>query len=112
MMEAVTPSLPSPRTTCSETSPTPFGFFWELVSGNTDLVSFAGFERAVLTDSPQVFGGEHVFESLEAQADQARVFTRGMHGTGMGPAFAWPERSTSPATISYSMSEGAREHTR
>jgi hypothetical protein len=37
-----------------------------------------------------VHGGD-VFKTLEAQAEQARVFTRGMHGASIGPALAWPE---------------------
>lgn len=74
-----------------DTSSTYFGFVWDLVSDNPDLVSFAGFEQAVLTDSSQVHGGEDVFESFEQQAERARAFTRGMHGLSMGSGLAWPE---------------------
>jgi hypothetical protein len=73
-----------------ETSPTYFGFFLDL-SANPELLSFAGLERAVRTDSSQASGGEDIFESLEKQADQARAFTRGMHGMSMGPALEWPD---------------------
>lgn len=73
-----------------ESSPTYFGFFWDLVSENSDVCSFEGLEKAVRTDAAQVFGGEHVFESLEGQAERAKSFTRGMHGISMGPGLAWP----------------------
>jgi hypothetical protein len=74
-----------------ERSPTYMGFLWDLTSDNKDVVSFAGLEKAVLTDSAQVFGGANLFESLEAQAERAKAFTRGMHGASMAPGLAWPE---------------------
>jgi hypothetical protein len=74
-----------------ETSPTYFGFHFDLLASASELFSLASLERAVRTDSSQVFGGEEVFVSLEQQAEQAQVFTRGMHGISMGPALAWPD---------------------
>jgi hypothetical protein len=75
-----------------ETSPTYFGFFLDLLGSNTELVSFAGLERAVLTDSAQAFGGDgHLFASPEVQAEQARAFTRGMHSISIGAALVWPD---------------------
>jgi O-methyltransferase/methyltransferase family protein len=74
-----------------ERSPTYFGFFWDLISDNPDVVSFAGLEKAVLTDAAQVRGGGDVFESLDADAEAGKAFTRGMHGISMGPGLAWPE---------------------
>jgi hypothetical protein len=75
-----------------ETSPTYFGFFLDLLGGNTELVSFAGLERAVLTDSAQAFGSnDHLFTSPEVQAEQARAFTHGMHSISIAAGLAWPD---------------------
>jgi O-methyltransferase domain len=75
-----------------ETSPTYCGFVWDVVVDNfDDGLSYPSLERAVLTDSSQIFGGEHTFQSMEEQADRARAFTRGMHSMSMGPGLAWPE---------------------
>jgi hypothetical protein len=75
-----------------ETSPTYFGFFLDLLGGNTELVSFAGLERAVMTDSAQAFGNDdHLFASPDVQAEQARAFTRGMHGISIAAGLAWPD---------------------
>jgi ribosomal protein RSM22 (predicted rRNA methylase) len=53
--------------------------------------SYDPVERAVRTDAQQVFQGEHVFQTLEDQAEMARAFTRAMHSISVGPARAWPE---------------------
>ena len=75
-----------------ETSPTYFGFFWDLLIGNADNhLSFSSVERAVLTDAQQVAEGEHVFQSVAEQAEMARAFTRAMHSASNGPPLAWPE---------------------
>jgi O-methyltransferase domain/Dimerisation domain len=74
-----------------DTSPTYFGGYWDLVIDNYEVCSYAGIEKALLTDSPQVFGGEEVFQSLEDQAALAQAFTRGMHSISMAPGWAWPE---------------------
>lgn len=74
-----------------EGSPAYFGFFWDLVIDNYQVCSFASLEKAVLTDSAQVYGGGDIFKSHEEQAELARAFTRGMHSISMAPASAWPE---------------------
>ena len=74
-----------------ETSPTYFGFFWDLLIANADNnLSFSSAERAVLTDAQQVVQDEHVFHTLAEQADMARAFTRGMHSGSVAPGLAWP----------------------
>jgi len=75
-----------------ETSPTYFGFIWDLLIDNADNnLSFSSIERALLTDAQQVVQGEHVFQTVAEQAAMARAFTRGMHSLSVGPALAWPE---------------------
>ena len=75
-----------------ETSPTYFGFFWDLAIGVADNnLSFSSVERAVLTDAQQVTQGEHVFQTVAEQAEMARTFTRAMHSLSVGPGLAWPE---------------------
>jgi len=75
-----------------ETSPTYFGFFWDLLIGVADSnLSFSSMERGVLTDALQVAPGEHVFQSVAEQAEMARGFTRAMHSISVGPGLAWPE---------------------
>ena len=60
-----------------ETSPLYFGGYWDLIIDNYEVCSYAGIEKAMLTDSPQVFGGEEVFQSLEQQAALAQGFHSG-----------------------------------
>jgi hypothetical protein len=48
-------------------------------------------EKAILTDTPQIYGSGDLFKSHEEQAELARTFTRAMHSSSMGPALAWPE---------------------
>lgn len=74
-----------------ERSPTYFGFFWDLIINNYQVCSFVSLEKAVLTDSPQAYGGGDIFKSHEEQAEVARAFTRGMHSISMAPARVWPE---------------------
>ncbi len=74
-----------------ESSPTFFGGFLDLWSSTYSVYSFENLKKAVLTDSPQVYGGEDWIKSHEEQDALARVFTRGMHGHSVAPAMAWPE---------------------
>jgi O-methyltransferase/methyltransferase family protein len=74
-----------------ETSPTYFGFYWDLIIDNYPVCSFASLEKAVLTDSASAYGGGDIFEAHEEQAELARSFTRGMHSISMASALAWPE---------------------
>ena len=74
-----------------ESSPSYFGFFWDLVINNYEVCSFASLEKAIRTDAPQVYGGKDIFKSHEEQAELARVFTRGMHSISMSSAFTWPD---------------------
>jgi hypothetical protein len=73
-----------------ETSPAYFGFFWD-IGIDQDGYSYGPVEQAVRTDAQQVFQGEHVFKTLEEQAEMARAFTRAMHSISVGPALAWPD---------------------
>ena len=76
-----------------EGSSTYFGGFLDLLIAidSSGGLSVEAFKKAVLTNSPQIFGGGDLFKSLEEQAALAREFTRGMHGHSMGAALAWPE---------------------
>jgi hypothetical protein len=75
-----------------ETSATYSGFVWDVVIDNfDDGLSYPSLQRAVLTNSSQIFGGEHTFQSMEEQEERARAFTRGMHSISMGPGLAWPD---------------------
>jgi hypothetical protein len=76
-----------------EGSPTYFGGFLDIfiaidASGGSSIASL---KKAVLTNSPQLFGGGDLFKSLEEQAALARGFTVAMHGHSMGAALAWPD---------------------
>jgi len=75
-----------------DTSPTYCGPLWDLEIDNVnDGFSYGPIERAVQTDAQQVFQGEHVFKTLEEQAEMAQAFTRAMHSISVGPALAWPD---------------------
>ena len=70
-----------------ESSPTYMGFFLDL-----SLVgdhSYSAFDRAVGSDSSQ--RPDQDFASFEQHAEQASVFTRGMHSVSVASALVWPE---------------------
>jgi SAM-dependent methyltransferase len=73
-----------------EKSPSYFGFFWDMMIDNSEVFSYTSLERAVLTNSPQAYGGGDIYKSHEEQAELARRFTRGMHSMSMTLASAWP----------------------
>jgi len=73
-------------------SPTYFGGELDLTIALSSVWSLESLEKAVLTDTPQIYGGgREMFKSHKEQAELARTFTRAMHSTSMGPALAWPE---------------------
>jgi len=74
-----------------EKSPNYFGFFWDLMIDNYQVCSFSTLEKAILTDSPQVYGGGDIFKSHEEQIELLHRFTRGMHSISITSAFVWPE---------------------
>jgi len=74
-----------------EKSPNYFGFFWDLMIDNYQVCSFSTLEKAILTDSPQVYGGGDIFKSHEEQIELLHRFTRGMHSFSITAAFVWPE---------------------
>jgi hypothetical protein len=74
-----------------ETSPTYCGSWWDIAIDNvSDGFSYGPVEQAIRADAQQVFQGEHVFQTLEEQANMARAFTRAMHSISVGPALGWP----------------------
>lgn len=73
-----------------ESSQTYFGNYLDLMINNYSVCSIESLEKAVKTDSPQVYGGHEVFHSHEEQTELARSFTRAMHSISMGPALSWP----------------------
>jgi hypothetical protein len=74
-----------------ESSPTYFGGELDLTIANASVWSLESLEKAVRSDTPQIYGSGELFKSHEEQAELARTFTRGMHSVSMGPALAWPE---------------------
>lgn len=73
-----------------ETSPCYFGYFWDMMIDNDQIHSFASLKRAVLTDTPQVYGGSGVYQSREDQVELVRRFTRAMYSFSITSAFHWP----------------------
>ncbi|HTW89759.1 MAG TPA: methyltransferase [Candidatus Binataceae bacterium] len=71
-------------------SPTYFGGIFDLTAMNSNVWSFEGVRKAVLTNSPQAYGGADIFDYREIPAEQARNFTRAMHSQGMASALKWP----------------------
>ncbi len=74
-----------------ETSPAYFGGFLDMLTANDSIMSFDSLKKAVTENTAQVYGGDDLFQSHEAQAALARAFTLGMHGHSAGAAFRWPE---------------------
>ena len=75
-----------------EGSATYFGGYFDMIIQNRAVYSFESLKRAVLTDGPQLYGGEDVFTSHQERDDRVRTYTRAMHGTSMAAALAWPQR--------------------
>ncbi len=74
-----------------ESSPTYFGGELDLTIANAAVWSLESLEKAVRTDTPQIYGTGDLFKPHEEEAELARTFTRGMHSISMGPALAWPD---------------------
>lgn len=74
-----------------EKSPNYFGFFWDLMIENIKVSSFENLEKAILTDSPQVYGGGDLYKTHEEQTKLVDRFTCGMHSISMNSALIWPE---------------------
>jgi hypothetical protein len=74
-----------------KSSPSYFGFFWDLIIDNDQVHSFANLEKAVLTDTPQAYWGTDIYNSHDKQAEMVRRFTRGMYSFSIAAAFHWPE---------------------
>lgn len=75
-----------------DSSPTYFGGELDLTIANASVWSLESLEKAVRTDTAQVYGGgREMFQSHAEQAELARAFTRAVHSTSMGPALAWPD---------------------
>ncbi len=74
-----------------ETSANYFGFFWDLMIDNYQVCSFSSLEKAMLTDSPQAYGGGDIFKTHEEQVELLHRFTRGMHSISATSALVWPE---------------------
>ena len=51
-----------------EKSPSYFGFFWDMMIDNSQVFSYASLEQAVLTNSPQAYGGGDIYEIAAAYA--------------------------------------------
>lgn len=74
-----------------ESSPTYFGGYFDMMIRNYSMYAFASLKAAVLTDAPQLYGGEEAFQSHQEREDRARTYTRAMHSASMAAALAWPE---------------------
>jgi hypothetical protein len=74
-----------------ESSSTYFGGYFDMMIRNYSMYSFESLKAAVLTDTPQLYGGEEAFKSHQERDDRVRTYTRAMHGTSMAAALAWPE---------------------
>jgi predicted O-methyltransferase YrrM len=75
-----------------ESSPVYFGGFLDYTLANRSVLTFDALKQAVLTNSPQLYGGEDIYKSHEEREDAARAFTRMMHSHSMADAIAWPDK--------------------
>lgn len=72
-------------------NPSYFGYMWDLMIENDQVHSFRSLEKAVRTDTPQVYGGTEIYHPEEVQAELIRRFTRSMYSMSITSAFYWPE---------------------
>lgn len=73
-----------------EDSPSYFGYLWDLVIDNYQVCSYPSIEKAILTNSPQIYGGGDIYKSHEEQIELLHRFTAGMHSMSMASALYWP----------------------
>ncbi|MBL8496414.1 methyltransferase [Nitrosomonas sp. JL21] len=73
-----------------ESSPNYFGFFWDMMMDNYQVSSIASLEQAIVTDKPQVYGGNNLFKTHEEQIVLLQRFTAGMHSISITSALVWP----------------------
>jgi len=74
-----------------EGKPAYFGPYLDLTIANSSVYSLESLEKALFTDAQQVYGGgREMFTVHDEQAELARVFTRSMHASSMGPGLSWP----------------------
>ncbi|HXE98250.1 MAG TPA: methyltransferase [Dongiaceae bacterium] len=75
-----------------ESSPVYFGGFLDYTLANRSVLTFDSLKKAVLTNSPQIYGGEDIYKSHEERGEAARSFTRMMHSHSMADALVWPDK--------------------
>jgi hypothetical protein len=75
-----------------ESSPVYFGGFLDYTLANRTVLTFDTLKQAVLTNSPQIYGGEDIYKSHEERGEAARAFTRMMHSHSMAEALVWPDK--------------------
>lgn len=75
-----------------ESSPVYFGGFLDYTLANRSVLTFDTLKKAVLTNAPQLYGGEDIYKSHEESVEAARAFTRMMHSHSMSAALVWPEK--------------------
>jgi hypothetical protein len=73
-----------------EESPTYFGGVLDLIAKHGFTSSIQSLKQAVLTNAAQTYGGTEVFKSHEQRTEDAKTFTRAMHGISVAPALTWP----------------------
>jgi len=74
-----------------ERSPISLGGYLDFGVANYKLWSMESMKAAVLTNSPQVGGGD-LFSTPEAQRAFAKAFTKAMHAHSIGSALEWPDK--------------------
>jgi predicted nicotinamide N-methyase len=73
-----------------ESSPTYFGGFIDFAMiQNRAINAFESVKQAVLTNKPQVYGGQEVFKTHEEQVALARAFTQFMHSQSVAAGLSW-----------------------
>ncbi|MBD2606587.1 methyltransferase [Scytonema hofmannii FACHB-248] len=74
-----------------ESSLTYFGYILDGMIAQDNLYSFETIKKAVLSNSPQVYGHGELFKSHQEQEDLTRTFTYTMHSGSMASALLWPD---------------------
>jgi hypothetical protein len=75
-----------------ESGPAYFGDFIDFAMiQNRAVNAFESMKQAVLTNKPQVYGGQAVFKTHEEQMALARAFTQFMHSQSVTPGLTWAD---------------------
>lgn len=75
-----------------KSSPTYFGYYWDLIMDNHQVFGFESLLDAITTDTPTAYGVEDIYRTHREEDERTRQFTRAMHSISIPPGMAWARK--------------------